>query len=136
MESVKLPPRSPNLNSYAERFVRSIKESCLERMVLFGEKALRKAVGEFITHYHTERNHQGIGNLLIMSDRLDRDHQGIGNLLLFPDPAPPIAADRFDAEAVSAECSTTMIGRLNPDGHIGYWILRDAGPLFKSRWTH
>jgi putative transposase len=76
VESVRLPPRSPNLNSYAERFVRSIKESCLERMVLFGEKALRKAVGEFIAHYHNERNHQGIGNLLIMSDGLDSDRHG------------------------------------------------------------
>ena len=63
-------------NSYAERFVRTIKESCLERLVLFGEKALRKAVREFMTHYHSERNHQGIGNLLIMSDRLDTNRNG------------------------------------------------------------
>ena len=49
--SVKLPPRSPNLNAYAERFVRTIKESCLERMILFGEGAVRKATAEFITHY-------------------------------------------------------------------------------------
>jgi putative transposase len=76
VESVRLPPRSPNLNSYAERFVRSIKESCLERLVLFGEKALRKAIREFMTHYHGERNHQGIGNLLIMSDRLDTNRNG------------------------------------------------------------
>ncbi len=61
-ESVKLPPRSPNLNSYGERFVRTIKECCLERMILFGEDALRTAVKEFIAHYHGERNHQGIGN--------------------------------------------------------------------------
>jgi transposase InsO family protein len=67
-ESVKLPPRSPNLNSYAERFVRSIKESCLERMILFGEDALRIAVREFVAHYHGERNHQGIGNLLIFPE--------------------------------------------------------------------
>jgi putative transposase len=57
VESVKLPPRSPNLNSYAERFVRSIKESCLERMILFGEDALRKAIREFVVHYHW-RNHR------------------------------------------------------------------------------
>jgi putative transposase len=63
-------------NSYAERFVRTIKESCLERLVLFGEKALRKAVREFMTHYHSERNHQGIGNLLIVSDRLDTNCRG------------------------------------------------------------
>ncbi len=67
-ESVKLPPRSPNLNSYAERFVRTIKESCLERIILFGEDSLRIAVREFTAHYHAERNHQGIGNLLIFPD--------------------------------------------------------------------
>jgi putative transposase len=58
----------PNLNSYAERFVRTIKESCLERMILFGEDALRTAVKEFIAHDHGECNHQGIGNLLIFPD--------------------------------------------------------------------
>jgi putative transposase len=63
--SVKLPPRSPNLNAYAERFVRTIKESCLERMILFGESSVRKATAEFMAHYHSERNHQGLGNALI-----------------------------------------------------------------------
>jgi putative transposase len=77
VESVKLPPRSPNLNSYAERFVRSIKESCLDRMILFGEKNLRKAVREFIAHYHAERNHQGIGNLLIVPDRSLTHNDGL-----------------------------------------------------------
>lgn len=68
VKSVKLPPRSPNLNAYAERFVRTIKESCLERMVLFGEKSLRLAVREFTTHYLRERHHQGLGNRLILRD--------------------------------------------------------------------
>ena len=45
VDGVKLPPRSPNLNAYAERFVRTIKESCLDRMILFGEGSLRKAIG-------------------------------------------------------------------------------------------
>jgi transposase InsO family protein len=63
--SVKLPPRSPNLNAHAERFVRTIKESCLERMILFGESALRKAAAEFMAHYHSERNHQSLDNALI-----------------------------------------------------------------------
>ena len=63
VESVKLPPRSPNLN--AERFVRSIKESCLNRMIFFGEESLRKAIQNFVAHYHSERNHQGLGNRLI-----------------------------------------------------------------------
>jgi putative transposase len=51
---VKLPPCSPNLNAYAERFVRTIKECCLSRMILFGEGCLRKAIGEFVEHYHRE----------------------------------------------------------------------------------
>ena len=65
VESVKLPPRSPNLNAYAERFVRSIKESCLDRMIFFGEESLRTAIKNFIAHYHSERNHQGLANQLI-----------------------------------------------------------------------
>ena len=66
VQSVKLPPRSPNLNAHAERFVRTIKESCLERLILFGEGSLRKAIHEFVEHYHRERNHQGLGNRLII----------------------------------------------------------------------
>jgi transposase InsO family protein len=65
VKSVKLPPRSPNLNAHAERFVRSIKESCLDRTILFGEASLRKAVQEFMVHYHRERNHQGLENRII-----------------------------------------------------------------------
>jgi putative transposase len=68
IESVKLPPHSPNLNAHAERFVRTIKESCLERMILFGEASLRRSVREFLSHYHCERNHQGLDNRLIIPD--------------------------------------------------------------------
>ena len=63
---IRLPARSPNLNAYTERFVRTIKESCLERMVLIGEGSLRRAVREFVAHYHHERNHQGLDNRLIL----------------------------------------------------------------------
>ena len=66
VKSVKVPPRSPNLNAYAERFVRTIKESCLDRLILFGEESLRKTIHEFTAHYHSERNHQGLGNRLIL----------------------------------------------------------------------
>jgi len=62
---LRLTPRSPNLNANLERFVRSIKEECLERMILFGESMLRRAAGEFLAHYHRERNHQGLDNRLI-----------------------------------------------------------------------
>ena len=68
VEIVRLPPRSPNLNAYAERFVRSIKDECLNRMILFGERSLRKATREYAAHYHRERNHQGIENRLIEPD--------------------------------------------------------------------
>jgi putative transposase len=88
VKSVKLPPRSPNLNAYAERFVRTIKESCLERLILFGENSLRKAVHEFVTHYHQERNHQGLGNRIINprpsdfrgTQNIER-HQRLGGML-------------------------------------------------------
>ncbi len=62
---VKLPAKSPNLNAYAERFVRSIKSECLDRMIFFGGKHLRYVINEYVEHYHAERNHQGIGNRLI-----------------------------------------------------------------------
>src|SRR5437867_22679 len=65
VQSVKLPPRSPNLNAYAERFVRSVKENCVEQMIFFGEESLRNGIREFIAHYHGERNHQGLENRLI-----------------------------------------------------------------------
>jgi transposase InsO family protein len=65
VKCIALPPRSPNLNAFAERWVRSIKQECLSRLILFGERALRRAITEFIEHYHAERNHQGKGNVLL-----------------------------------------------------------------------
>ncbi len=75
VELVKLSPRSPNLNAHAERFVRTIKESCLERMILLGERSLRMSIREFMDHYHLQRNHQGLGNRLIIEDEA-----GIGSV--------------------------------------------------------
>ncbi|MCU1281419.1 MAG: hypothetical protein JWM53_4965 [bacterium] len=65
VECVRLPARSPNLNAYAERFVLSIKSECLNKLVLLGEQHLRRAVSEFVEHYHLERNHQGLDNRLL-----------------------------------------------------------------------
>ena len=76
IESVRLPARSPNLNAFAERFVRSIKESCLDRMVLIGESSLQRATSEFILHYHAERNHQGLGNKIIRPEFAEFPKQG------------------------------------------------------------
>ena len=65
VKRVPLPPRSPNLNAYAERWVRSVKEEYLARLILFGEASLQHALHEYVEHYHHERNHQGKGNVLL-----------------------------------------------------------------------
>jgi transposase InsO family protein len=65
VEPLVLPPRSPNLNAHCERFVRSIKEEALSRMIFIGEDSLRYAIHQYLTHYHQERNHQGLDNQLI-----------------------------------------------------------------------
>ena len=86
VQSVRLPPKSPNLNAYAERFVLSIKSECLDRMILVGESHLRRAVDEYMEHYHLERTHQGLDNRLIdgvpecSAGRLRR-HVRLGGLL-------------------------------------------------------
>ena len=73
---IRLPHRSPNLNAYVERFVLSIKSECLDRMIFFGERSLRRAVAEFVRHYHGERNHQGLDNQLIEPDEAVGSRQG------------------------------------------------------------
>ena len=69
---------SPNLNAYAERFVRSIKSECLAQVIPIGEKHLRQAVKEYTEHYHRERNHQGLGNELI--NRCVEDYRDGGEI--------------------------------------------------------
>jgi putative transposase len=71
VKRVPLPPRSPNLNAYAERWVRSVKDECLSKLILFGEGALRHTLQEYVEHYHQERPHQGKGNVVLM---LAADH--------------------------------------------------------------
>jgi hypothetical protein len=65
VEPLVLPARSPNLNAYAERWVRSVKEECLSKVILFGERSLRRMLREYVEHFHAERNHQGKGNVLL-----------------------------------------------------------------------
>ena len=65
VKPLKLPARSPNLNAYAERWVRSVKEECLSHLILVGEGSLRRALNHYLPHYHEERNHQGKGNVLL-----------------------------------------------------------------------
>ena len=92
IEPIQLPPRSPNLNAHAERWVRSVKGECLSKLILFGEASLRRALTEFVDHFHEERNHQGRGNVLLFptkklvqekrGSRL-RCHERLGGLLKY-----------------------------------------------------
>jgi hypothetical protein len=74
VEPLALPARCPNLNAFAERWVRSVKEECLSKVILLGESSLRRALNEYVEHYHAERNHQGKGNVLLFPR--DRDIRG------------------------------------------------------------
>ena len=65
MRALKLPKMSPNLSPYAERFVLAIKSECLDRMILFGEKQVRNAISEYVSHYLTERPHRVLGRRII-----------------------------------------------------------------------
>jgi transposase InsO family protein len=69
IKRVTLPARSPNLNAFAERWVQSIKQECLSKFIFFGEDSLRRAIHQYVEHYHRERNHQGIGNELLIPAR-------------------------------------------------------------------
>jgi putative transposase len=87
---IRLPPMSPNLNAYAERFVRSIKDECLNRMIFIGQASLRRAVAEYMEHYHRERNHQGLENRLVhapafvaANDGAIHRHARLGGMLNF-----------------------------------------------------
>src|SRR6195256_5936548 len=71
-----LPARSPNLNAHAERWVRSVKEECLSKVILFGECSLRRGLSEYVEHFHAERNHQGKGNVLLFPRDTHRHRQG------------------------------------------------------------
>ena len=65
VEPVRLPASSPNLNAFAERWVRSVKHECLSKLILFGEGSLRRTLNEYTAHYHSERNHQGKATVLL-----------------------------------------------------------------------
>lgn len=89
---IRLPARSPNLNAFAERWVRSIKQECLSKLVLFGAGPLARVLTEFTAHYHGERNHQGKGNRLLFPGRSNQQlrqshgiecHHRLGGLLKY-----------------------------------------------------
>jgi putative transposase len=87
---IRLPARSPNLNSFSERWVKSVKEECLSKLILFGESSLKRALQAYERHYHEERN-----------------HQGKGNRLLFPSPTRQVGGDQG-----SVQCQERLGGLL------------------------
>ena len=106
MKCLRLPPRSPNLNAFAERWVRSVKEECLSKLILFGEGSLRTALTQFQEHYLSERN-----------------HQGKGNVLLFPraDELPKTREPSIDVASASAVFSSITTSGLHEFfGHTGW----------------
>jgi len=80
IQPLRLPARSPNLNAFAERWVRTIKTECLSKLILFGEVSLRRAVTQFLAHYHAERPHQGKGNQLLFPARVPPQERHVGRI--------------------------------------------------------
>jgi putative transposase len=80
IKAVTLPPRSPNLNAHLERWNRSVKEECLSKMILFGEASLRQVLSHYVSHFHSERNHQGKGSLILFPEPADRIGQSSGKI--------------------------------------------------------
>ena len=77
VKPLRLPARSPNLNAFSERWVKSVKNECLSKLILFGEASLKRALREYLAHYHAERNHQGKDNVLLFSTAgRARNHSG------------------------------------------------------------
>jgi putative transposase len=92
IQLVRLPANSPSLNAYAERFVRSVRQECLRHIIPLGERHLRRVLREYVDHYHTERNHQGLRNVIPFPSRSSRTvgrtvrrHQRLGGILNYYD---------------------------------------------------
>ena len=79
VKQIRLPARSPNLNAYAERWVKSVKEECLSKSTVFGEASLKRALEQYVIHYHAVRNHQAKGNVLLLpsKDKPEGNKQGM-----------------------------------------------------------
>ena len=80
VKTLPLPARSPNLNAFAERWVKSVKEEVLSKLILFGEAFLRRALREYPVHYHVERNHQGKDNVLLLPAATKAMNHGDGSV--------------------------------------------------------
>jgi hypothetical protein len=76
-EPLKLPSQSPNLNAYAERWVRSVKDECLVQLIHFGESPLHRALTEYLAHHRRERNHQKLDNVIPFPDERKGGRAGV-----------------------------------------------------------
>jgi len=74
VKTIQLPAKSPNLNAFAERWVRSFKQECLSKLILFGEGPLLRVLTEYSRHYHHERHHQGKGNRLLFPSGTEKTY--------------------------------------------------------------
>ena len=80
VKTLPLPARSPNLNAFSERWVKSIKDDCLSKLILFGETSLRRVLHDYLIHYHAERNHQGKSNVLLFPTAMQAKNRGDGSV--------------------------------------------------------
>ena len=111
MTPVLLLPRSPNLTPHIERFIGSIKQECFSRLIFFGEHSLRHAIRAYLVHHHQERNHQGLGNRILMpGDEVGRAsgeirrRERLGGLLRY----------YYRKAACPRDCSSVVIGSPHP----------------------
>ena len=81
VKTIPLLAKSPNLNAFAERWVRSVKQECLSKLILFGEGPLSRVLTEYNRHYHHERNHQRKGNRLLFPDVSEKRYPSGRNLV-------------------------------------------------------
>jgi hypothetical protein len=77
---IRLPPRSPNLTAYAERWTRGVRDECLSKVIPIGQGMLHRALREYVAHHHLERNHQGLGNAVTPCAIVEGQDRTIGRL--------------------------------------------------------